>query len=71
MNWITLAVLGAVGAWFEYSYRKSRHSKTNLKSEAGACPEAAVVEHANVASPGSEPSNVPGDQNDKQLNAAV
>ena len=27
MNWLTLTVLGAVAAWFEYSYQRSRHKK--------------------------------------------
>lgn len=28
MNWIIVAVVGAVAAWFEYSYRKSHRKKT-------------------------------------------
>jgi hypothetical protein len=72
MNWITLAVVGAIAAWFEYSYRKSRHSKTETQTEdlAGASGPP-VPQHAQVASPASEPSIVPGDQDDKQMNAAV
>jgi hypothetical protein len=27
MNWLTLTVLGAVAAWFEYSYQRSRHKR--------------------------------------------
>jgi hypothetical protein len=71
MNWITLAVLGAVGAWFEYSYRRSRRIKTESNSSNDTARKSAASEHAQVAQAGSEPSLVPGDQNDKQMNAAV
>lgn len=72
MNWITIAVLGAVAGWFEYSYRRSRRSKAEPTSSTdGSSPESDVTQHAQVANPGSEPSIVPGDQNDKQMNAAV
>jgi len=72
MNWITLAVLGGVAAWFEYSYRRSRHGNPDPQQDAsGANPESADATHAHVAQLDSEPSIVPGDQNDKQLNAAV
>ncbi len=67
MNWITIAVVGAVAAWFEYNYQRSRRRKT-------AAPDAAesVVGNAvQVANPGVEPSIVPGDQNDQQMNTAV
>jgi len=26
MNWLTLTVLGAVAAWFEYNYQRSRRT---------------------------------------------
>jgi hypothetical protein len=71
MNWITVAVVGAVAAWFEYSYRKSRRKKAESggnENESSTTPE---TQPARVAQPGGEPSNVPGDENDKQMNAAV
>jgi hypothetical protein len=71
MNWITVAVVGAVAAWFEYSYRRSRRKKAEAggnESEASSMP---VTQPARVAQPGSEPSIVPGDENDKQMNAAM
>lgn len=70
MNWITVAVVGAVAAWFEYSYRRSRHKKAESSDSAREFPTA-ITQHARVAQPGNEPSIVPGDENDKQLNAAV
>jgi hypothetical protein len=69
MNWITVAVVGAVAAWFEYSYRRSRRKKAeSVGIESSTTP---VTQQARVAQPGSEPSIVPGDENDKQMNAAV
>ncbi|MFZ0704405.1 MAG: hypothetical protein WAM71_02295 [Candidatus Korobacteraceae bacterium] len=68
MNWITVAVVGAVAAWFEYSYRRSRRKRAGNENEPSTTP---VTQPARVASPGSEPSIVPGDENDKQMNAAV
>ena len=69
MNWITVAVVGAVAAWFEYSYRKSHRKKAEPgKNEPTPLP---ISQHARVAKPGSEPSIVPGDENDRQMNAAV
>jgi hypothetical protein len=64
MSWITVAVIGAVGAWFEYSYRRSRRKKTGSETSDTAQP-------ARVVQPGSQPSIVPGDENDKQMNATV
>jgi len=69
MNWITVAVVGAVAAWFEYSYRRS-HKKASAGNQNDP-KKAAASQHAQVAHPGSEPSIVPGDENDKQMNAAV
>ena len=69
MNWITVAVVGAVAAWFEYSYRKSRRKKAEPAQR--QAPEMPVSQNARVEKPGSEPSIVPGDQNDRQMNAAV
>jgi hypothetical protein len=63
MNWITVAVVGAVAAWFEYSYRKSRRKKAESGSNEN---ESSTVPVAH-----GEPSIVPGDENDKQMNAAV
>ncbi len=71
MNWITVAVLGAVAAWFEYSYRNSRGKKVEPGADATEPSETSVAQPARVASPGNEPSIVPGDENDKQMNAAV
>ena len=68
MNWITVAVVGAVAAWFEYSYRRSHRKKARNEKEPSATP---ATQTARVAQPGSEPSIVPGDENDKQMNAAV
>ena len=68
MNWITVAVLGAVAAWFEYSYRKSRNKKDASLDASTTTP---VSQQAPVEQPGREPSIVPGDENDKQMNAVV
>jgi len=71
MNWITVAAVGAIAAWFEYSYRRSRGKK---KEPAGTAAEASgesVSQLARVAKPGISPSIVPGDENDKQMNATV
>ena len=71
MNWITVAVVGAVAAWFEYSYRKSRRKKAESGANANEASTLPVIQPARVAQPGREPSIVPGDENDKQMNAAV
>jgi hypothetical protein len=69
MNWITVGVIGAVAVWFEYSYRRSRHKKAESGGdESSTLP---VSQTARVERLGSEPSIVPGDENDKQMNAAV
>ncbi len=70
MNWMTAAVLGAVAVWFEYSYQKS-HRKKAESEPASAVSDGPVSETAHVAAPDSEPSIVPGDENDKQMNAAI
>jgi hypothetical protein len=70
MSWITVAVVGAVAVWFEYSYRRSRRKKAEPASDT-AGPPTSVAQPARVANPGSQPSIVPGDENDKQLNAAL
>lgn len=71
MNWITVAVVGAVAAWFEYSYRRSRRKKAESNSKENEPSTTSVAQQARVASPDSQPSIVPGDENDKQMNAAV
>jgi len=71
MNWITIAVVGAVAAWFEYSYRRSRHEKTESADSEKESSTIPATQQARVAQPGREPSVVPGDENDKQMNAAV
>lgn len=71
MNWITVAVVGAVAAWFEYSYRKSRRKKAGSSGDENEPSTIPVSQTARVAQPGSQPSIVPGDENDKQMNAAV
>lgn len=70
MNWVTVAVVGAVAAWFEYNYRRSRRKKesSSKENESSTVP---VTQQVRVAQPGSEPSIAPGDENDKQLNAVV
>ena len=69
MNWITVAVVGAVAAWFEYSYRRSRNKKVKVSADESSTVFA--TQPARVEQPGNEPSIVPGDENDKQMNAAV
>jgi hypothetical protein len=69
MNWVTVAVVGAVAAWFEYSYRRSRRKKD--EGGGNASSTVPVSQSARVEMPGSEPSIVPGDENDKQMNAAI
>ncbi len=71
MNWITVAVVGAVAAWFEYSYRKSRRKKAESGSNENESSTVPVAQPARVEQPDGEPSIVPGDENDKQMNAAV
>ncbi len=71
MNWITVAVVGAVAAWFEYSYRRSRNKKADPSKDANATSSIPVSQQARVEKPDSQPSIVPGDENDKQMNAAV
>jgi len=71
MNWITVAVVGAVAAWFEYSYRRSRRKTAGPPDDAAQRSATSVAQHARVAQPGNEPSIVPGDENDKQMNATV
>jgi hypothetical protein len=67
MNWLTLTVLGAVAAWFEYSYQRSRRKK-----KSGALTsDSPVPESARVAQPGEMPSIPPGAENDKKLNTVV
>lgn len=67
MNWITLAVVGAVAAWFEYSYQRSRRRKGEVSSVTASTVSDAVQ----VATPGEMPSIAPGDQNDKEMNTAL
>ncbi len=71
MNWVTVAVVGAVAAWFEYSYRRSRRKKAESSGTDNGSAAVPVTQQARVAKPGSEPSIVPGDENDKQMNAVV
>lgn len=71
MNWITVAVVGAVAAWFEYNYRSSRRKKAESSGTENESSTLPVTQQARVATPGSEPSIVPGDENDKQMNAVV
>ena len=70
MNWMTAAVLSAVAVWFEYSYQRSRRKKAQSESP-DAVSNRSVTETAHVATPDSQPSIVPGDENDKQMNAAL
>lgn len=71
MNWVTVAVVGAVAAWFEYNYRRSQRKKTESSSKEHEPSTKPVTQQARVAKSGSEPSIVPGDENDKQMNAVV
>jgi len=71
MNWITVAVVGAVAGWFEYSYRRSRRKKADVGGAEDKSIAMPVTQQARVEQPGNAPSIVPGDQNDKQMNAAV
>ena len=71
MNWITVAVVGAVAVWFEYSYRRSRRKKAEPGSDGAEPQTTSIAQHAQVATTGNEPSIVPGDENDKQMNATV
>jgi len=71
MNWITVAVVGAIAAWFEYSYRTSRQKKAESSGNEAKVSSSLVTQHARVAQPRNEPSIVPGDENDKQMNAVV
>lgn len=68
MNWITITVLGAVAAWFEYSYQRSRHRKADAAPPDERSPD---TETARVAIPGQAPSIAPGAENDKQLNSPL
>ena len=68
MNWLTLTVLGAVAAWFEYNYQRSRRSKKASAAKPVADP---VSQSANVEKPGDAPSIAPGSENDKKFNTAV
>ncbi len=70
MNWLTLGVLGAVAAWFEYTYQRSRRKRNS----ATALPEAESVsttQPTRVAQIDATPSIAPGSENDKKLNTAV
>lgn len=69
MNWLTITVLGAVAAWFEYNYQKSRRAKAHAENDAK--PGEPVPETAHVEQAGSAPSIAPGSENDKSLNTAV
>lgn len=69
MNWLTLALVGGVAAWFEYKYQRSRRS-TPSSSTADAAPPP-VPESAHVALVGEMPSISPGDENDKKLNTTA
>ncbi len=71
MNWITVAAVGAIAAWFEYSYRRSRRKKIDPTRAVPEASAISVAQPARVAQLGSEPSIVPGDENDKQMNATV
>lgn len=71
MNWITVAVVGVVAVWFEYSYRKSRHKKAPSDGYENSSSTMPVTSQARVSQPGSAPSIVPGDENDRQMNSAV
>jgi hypothetical protein len=70
MNWLTLSVLGAVAAWFEYSYQRSRRKRMSIAAsqEPIAAPTA---QPARVAQLDEAPSIAPGSENDKKLNSAV
>ena len=71
MNWVTVAVIGAVAVWFEYSYRRSHRKKAESGGSQNESSTMPGTQPARVAQPGNEPSIVPGDENDKQMNAAV
>jgi hypothetical protein len=71
MNWMTVAVVGAVAAWFEYSYRKSRSKRVRSEVSEQEPSITSASEHARVAQAGNQPSIAPGDENDRQMNAAM
>jgi predicted alpha/beta-hydrolase family hydrolase len=62
MNWITLAVVGAVAAWFEYNYQRSRRRKADQPEL--STPAASKKTRNEV--PGAQPSVVPGDKTTHQ-----
>lgn len=68
MNWLTIALVGGVAAWFEFNYQRSRHSS---KASAKADGKLTVPETAHVAQPGASPSISPGAENDKKLNTTA
>jgi hypothetical protein len=68
MNWITLAVVGAVAAWFEYNYQRSKRRRREPAAPPSVSP---IAEATSVEITGEGPSIVSGDQNDKEMNTAV
>jgi hypothetical protein len=69
MNWLAIALVGTIAAWFEYSYQRSRRAKApGTRSNAPSTP---LAEAVRVEQPGQQPSISPGTENDKQANAAV
>ena len=66
MNWLTMAVLGAVAGWFEFNYQKSRRRKAKEASTTGQAPSA-TAEAVQVEQPGMQPSIAPGAEVDKKL----
>ena len=85
MNWLVIAVVGAVAAWFEYNYQRSRHTRKVAAAQppntsttpvanaslSGTTNASAppVPEAAHVAEAGNAPSISPGDENDKKRNS--
>ncbi len=70
MNWLTITILGAVAAWFEYNYQRSRRKKNSAETSASGDGASNPVPLP-VAQPGEMPSISPGSENDKRMNTAV
>jgi hypothetical protein len=67
MNWLTVAVLGAIAGWFEFNYQKSRRRKGAAAASAAPPEPSATAEAVQVERPGMQPSIGPGAEVDKKL----
>ena len=68
MNWLAIALVGTVAAWFEYNYQQSRRKKARAEKPAKST---SVSDSIRVERKGEQPSISPGSENDQEASRAV